>query len=157
MITSQQGRMALRPLIGTSRSWRSSSTDKRLPLANKNSDEFLWTIKQFPVPVLPPYKTPAASWHLISPAAANHAVDMWEVLCLWCSNGILLQQSSMNEGPDSSRPKQHKNYARNQMLLEVTSVGGAAVLTDCTPVLFITYYTVEINILSANGAYKFRI
>lgn len=85
MITNQQGRMALRPLIGISRSCRSFSRDNRLPLANKDTNEFFWKIKQPSLPVLQLY-SPAALWHLISPAAANSRY------CKSPSGGIELEQ-----------------------------------------------------------------
>lgn len=40
-IMSQRGRRALKPLIGTSRSWMSSSRDTQLPPGNKKADGFV--------------------------------------------------------------------------------------------------------------------
>lgn len=82
MITNQQGRTALRPPIGISRSCRSFSRDNRLPLANKNTDEF-WKIKHPSLPVLQLYKSPAALWHLISPTAANSITEVSMVVFNW--------------------------------------------------------------------------
>lgn len=108
--------------------------------------------------MLPPYKTSAALQHLLSPAAANHTVDIWEVAMLMVFKWNTAWAIQYEWRPWKSKAEATSELCKKPNVIRGDmSLAGGAVLTDFTTVLFITYYSYGNQDLHANGAYKFRM
>lgn len=112
-ITSRLGRTAQKLLIGTSRNWRSSSRDKRLPLASEN------------VKCPSTYATSLQnSWSLIAletPCSCNpHSRYLRSNYALFGIQVEYFLSSSVWLRTLEIQDKQHKTYARNEVFLKET-------------------------------------